>query len=1252
MLVPNSLVSDNNLRQEIYRHYHADEAQVVQSILPKAVLNKDVKKRVQQRAYSLASEVRTVAQNGSQIQKLLNQYALSTNEGIVLMCLAEALLRVPDKITADRLIRDKLLRGDWSAHIGVNNSLFVNSSTWGLLLSGQIVRFNDEEKRNSISGLKKIIGKVGEPIIRKSMQYAMKIMGNQFVLGRTIKEAMAKSEEGAELGVGYSYDMLGEAARTMKDADAYYLSYKNAIEFMGRQTSSFKQPKNSISIKLSALHPRFELAKYQVVMTELVPRVKSLMQLALKFDIDLTIDAEETDRLDISLDIFEELFSDSEFKNWQGLGIVIQAYQKRALPVIEWLINLSRKVGKRINIRLVKGAYWDHEIKHAHVEGTKDFPVFTRKSSTDVSYQACARVLLENRGVVFPQFATHNAYTAAYILECAGSDKSGFEFQRLHGMGSGLYEGIQAEFNIPTRIYAPVGKHKALLAYLVRRLLENGANSSFVNNIVDTNISIESLIQDPVAATLSYTELRNIRICTPPNLYGEERSNSSGIELTDIPRLNQISKALESYTSDLAPLQYENIIYSVNPANTDEVLGFEHPLSGPELENKLVLAQQAHIELSQLSFSQRAARLEKLASLIEVNYDELIVLCIKEAGKVLADAVAEVREAVDFCRYYAVQARGIESSQSSNEFCSLGVMVCISPWNFPLAIFLGQVTAALAAGNSVLAKPADTTILIAKRAVDLLSLCDFPENAVQLIITPGPIVGKKLVPKEQVSGVMFTGSTNVGSLIARTLAARSGKRVPLIAETGGQNCMIVDSTALPEQVVDDVISSGFKSAGQRCSALRVLYIQRDIADDMIKMIIGAMKELHIGNPAHLSTDIGPVIDERALNALNSHVEKLNKTATLLYKCELSSDCGMGTYFSPHLYEINDINELSTEVFGPVVHIIRYDAKRFDETIDQINSAGFGLTAGIHSRIEGQCDRFTRNVDVGNVYVNRNTVGAVVGVQPFGGRGLSGTGPKAGGPSYLYKLLKQTAVTDAPFQLSSETKFTPTKSEKINWLAAEVFLTNRNSRWKNTPVNQRIDVVTKLISEIENTNGLTFSHFFSSDIKQICSEARGKQGSERILVGPTGEKNSLFYEPKGNIFCFQGGVNYLEASLKQLIAALALGNRVVFFNQTNLSLKEALNKLELNTIVHVIHGALEETLKHFNNEPLLDGVAACGTTEFLREVDTTISNTCLKILPLITQSNGIEFTSCFTVEKTVSVDTTAAGGNASLMAMSG
>ncbi len=1030
MIIEPALAQTTPQRKAIRDNYRRDETEVVNWLVDQAHLSSDTLDRIAARARTLVMEVRKARVGHGGIDAFLNEFGLSTKEGVVLMCLAEALLRVPDAETVDKLIKDKIATADWQAHLGHSESLFVNASTWALMLTGRVVRLDEGVKGDLVGALRRLIHGSGEPVIRQAITQAMRILGRQFVMGRTIKEALDRAKPEEKRGYRYSYDMLGEAARTMADAKRYFESYRAAIAVLGKAAAGrgpIEAP--GISIKLSALHPRYEFAQRQRVLDELAPRLKALALDAKAAGIGLTVDSEEADRLDLSLDVIEAVSGDADLKGWNGFGLAVQAYLKTAPFVLDWLADMARRHERRLMVRLVKGAYWDTEVKLAQVGGLPGYPVFTRKVSTDVSYIACTRRLFANPDAFYPQFATHNAHTLATVLEIADGRRD-FEFQRLHGMGEALYGQIAGpdKLDLPVRVYAPVGIHEDLLAYLVRRLLENGANTSFVNRIVDEDLPIEEIIADPIARVRRLEVIPHPSISSPRDLYGAERHNSAGIDLSD----TQVLAPLGQLMADAAVTGWKGgpIVGGadrtgserecLDPANRERVVGLAVDATKEHVDQALARAGRAAREWNETPAEERAAFLERTANLMEARTAELMALCVREAGKTVMDAVAELREAVDFCRYYGARARedfaapklmpGPTGERNELSLHGRGVFVCISPWNFPLAIFMGQVSAALAAGNAVIAKPAEQTPLIAAAAVRLLHQAGVPGNVLHLLPGDGPTVGGPLVSDPRTAGVAFTGSTEVAKLINETLAKRGGPIVPLIAETGGQNAMIVDSTALPEQVVRDVVISAFHSAGQRCSALRVLFLQQDVADKMLTMLSGAMEELAVGDPARLSTDIGPVIDAEALGMLEGHDKRMLSEATLIHRAKLLPGTEHGTFFAPVAYEIDGLNRLQREVFGPALHVVRYQASKLDQVLDAINGTGYGLTLGIHSRIDSTVDYIRKRLKVGNAYVNRSTIGAVVGVQPFGGEGLSGTGPKAGGPHYLHRYATERTLT--------------------------------------------------------------------------------------------------------------------------------------------------------------------------------------------------------------------------------------------------
>ncbi|EAP95782.1 bifunctional proline dehydrogenase/L-glutamate gamma-semialdehyde dehydrogenase PutA [Vibrio splendidus] len=1016
--------------------YMVDETQWLEQLLPLATPSESEKQQITDKTTSLIEAIRADKTSIQMIDALLLEYSLDTQEGILLMCLAEALMRIPDSATADALIRDKLSVADWKSHLKNSDSVFVNASTWGLMLTGKVVGLSSNEQ-SAGQAVNRLVNKLSEPVIRKAMHQAMKVMGHQFVLGRSIAEAQKNGKSMRDKGFTYSYDMLGEAALTTADANKYFKDYLMAIEAVGRDTyvSSKSSPAPSVSIKLSALHPRYEVANEDRVLTELCDTLEQLLRRAVELDVAITIDAEEADRLELSLKLFEKLYRTDLVKGWGKFGLVIQAYSKRALPVLVWLNRLAKEQGDLIPLRLVKGAYWDSEIKWSQQAGFTDYPVYTRKEATDVAYLACARYLLSPsvRGNIFPQFASHNAHTVSAIAVM--TEHKDFEFQRLHGMGDSLYNHAMEAYQQSVRIYAPVGSHKDLLPYLVRRLLENGANSSFVHRLVDARCPVAELTQHPVDMLLAFDTLHNTKIPLPPAVF-PERKNSYGVNIDIESEAHQFEEQVKGFLNNqwtAGPvINGESLAESMIKAdqNVEQVTApYDRRINVGQVafanldhvSAAITGADAAFADWNATSVETKAAALDKLADLMEDNLAELVAICHQEAGKTIHDSVDEVREAVDFCRYYAKQAdnlqgfelKGFDGQTRIASRQGRGVFVCISPWNFPLAIFLGQITAALVAGNTVVAKPAEQTSLIAARAVELMNEAGFPAGTIQLLPGRGAEIGSALTSHDAIAGVAFTGSTPTAQRINVSLASRNAKPVPFIAETGGQNAMIVDSTALPEQVVRDVIRSAFASAGQRCSALRVLYIQEDIADRVVALIHGAMDELSVGIPHLHKTDVGPVIDQNAKQKLLAHLENMTNTQKKVAQLSLGSDCEHGDFVPPSAFEIDDISCLKEEQFGPVLHIVRFKASELAQVVDQINQTGFGLTMGIHSRNETTYRWIEKHVRVGNCYINRDQVGAVVGVQPFGGQGLSGTGPKAGGPHYLYRF------TDVHFSQSQD-----------------------------------------------------------------------------------------------------------------------------------------------------------------------------------------------------------------------------------------
>lgn len=1021
-------------------HYLVDESAYVSELV--GLLNAEDKdaKRIGDKTAELVREIRTMDTAVDSIDELLQQYSLDTQEGVLLMCLAEALLRIPDKETADALIEDKLGVADWKSHLGQSESWFVNASTWGLLMTGNVIKMDlPKGDGKPATFINRMVNRLGEPVIRRAMYQAMKVMGKQFVLGRDIKEALKRSQPLFDKGYTYSYDMLGEAACTRADAKGYFDDYARAIRTVGETSRKLKEgtPSPSVSIKLSALHPRYEFGRREQVLEELVASVRELAGIARELNVAITIDAEEVDRLEISLEVFRAVYESDTCRGWGKFGLVVQAYSTRALPTLQYLNRIADLQGDEIPLRLVKGAYWDSEIKESQELGVEGYPVFTRKASTDVSYLVCVRFLLsENtRGRIYPQFATHNAHTISTILDVANAGETRqFEFQRLHGMGEALYEAAlkRAPKGTWCRIYAPVGAHKDLLPYLVRRLLENGANSSFVHQLVDPRVPVESLCTHPVVTLNQYKTYHNPRIALPPNIYGADRLNSRGINLNINsqyqPLIDEMATHMDT-TYDVRPqLAFEVEVNAERrqavtcPFDRRDTLGHVQWTSAEEASRAIDAAWAAFPRWEQTPVEERAAILERFGDLMETHTAELMTLCSREGGKLLTDGIAEIREAVDFCRYYANRARadfaeptelqGPTGEHNQIMLGGKGVFACISPWNFPVAIFCGQMVAAAVTGNTVVAKPAEQTSLVAHRVVELLREAGMPHDVVQLLPGDGPTVGSVLSSDPRITGVCFTGSTQTAQIINRSLAARENAPLPtLIAETGGLNAMIVDSTALPEQVVNDVVQSAFQSAGQRCSALRVLYVQEDVAERVISLLKGAMDELKIGDPRDLGTDVGPVIDEEARAGLLKHIEEYRSQGRVIAEAAVDKTITEhGTFVAPIALRIDGIDSLESEQFGPVLHIATWKGGEVDKVIDTINGLGYGLTFGVHSRNESFANAVAQKIRVGNVYVNRNIIGAVVGVQPFGGQGFSGTGPKAGGPHYLHRFATEKTRT--------------------------------------------------------------------------------------------------------------------------------------------------------------------------------------------------------------------------------------------------
>ena len=1191
------------LRAAITAAYRRPEVDCIPPLIGQASLPPKLNHMAQNTARSLVVKLRAKRSLGI-VETLLQEYALSSQEGVALMCLAEALLRIPDSATRDALIRDKIGGGNWERHLGGSRSVFVNAATWGLLLTGKLTATSSESGLSS--ALTRLLARGGEPVVRGGVNIAMRLMGEQFVVGQNIAEALANSRKCEARGFRYSYDMLGEAALTQTDAARYLRDYEQAIHAIGKAAGRrgiYEGP--GISVKLSALHPRYSRAQRGRVMTELLPILTRLAVLARSYDIGLNIDAEEADRLELSFDLLECLCAELALEGWNGIGFVVQAYQKRAPFVLDYLIDLAQRSRHRIMVRLVKGAYWDSEIKRAQVDGLEDFPVFTRKIHTDVSYLACARKLLTAPDAIFPQFATHNAHTLAAIHAMAGENfyPGQYEFQCLHGMGEPLYDEVVGakQLNRPCRIYAPVGTHETLLAYLVRRLLENGANSSFVNQIADPKVSVESLIADPVEAARGISPLGgpHEKIVLPRGIFGTERENSAGFDLTNEQRLGSLAAAMLAGLAtqwQASPIvgggEVEGAAFQpvLNPADRrDEVGRVAHALPG-QVALAFSLAQDAAPIWQSTPPAGRAATLLRAAMLLEERLPGLVGLIVREAGKSLPAAIGEVREAVDFLRYYASEIGGFDNATHR----PLGPVVAISPWNFPLAIFMGQVSAALAAGNVVLAKPAAQTPLIAAAAVRLLLEAGVPAGAVQLLPGGGEI-GAAMIAHPALRGVLFTGSTEVARAIQAQLAGRldpHGMPIPLVAETGGQNAMVVDSSALPEQAVADILASSFDSAGQRCSALRILLVQEDIADRLLEMLRGAMAELRVGRPDRLECDIGPVIDAQASERISAHVMRLRERGFPVFSLALPMGTEHGHFIAPTVVEIPEIGVLGREVFGPVLHVLRYRVATLDGVMNEVNALGYGLTFGVHSRIDERIARVSGRIRAGNIYVNRNIIGAVVGVQPFGGHGLSGTGPKAGGPLYLRRLL---AMRPAAHGL---------------------------------PVGEPPDICAAFIAWAGTQSIAT------DGLAEMASQAPAR--TPMALPGPVGEQNHYHVHPRGGVLCqayAQAGV------LRQITACLATGNVALVENFEGFA---ALQALPEEFGAHVRRATAESRAQ----AALFD-----GDPERLRELMRKLAeqpHMLVSVYPRL--ANGDYPLEFLMEEQCVSVNTTAAGGNASLMSI--
>ena len=1192
----------SSLRLRITEECRKPEPDCIAALIDEASIPLQIRDKITATAMALVAEIRAKGQGGG-VEGLVKEYALSSNEGVALMCLAEALLRIPDNPTRDALIRDKIADGDWQSHIGEGRSLFVNAATWGLVVTGKLTSSVNDIGLGA--ALTRLIARAGEPVIRRGVDLAMQMMGEQFVTGQTIEEALKNSRAAEAKGFTYSYDMLGEAATTAADALRYFDDYAKAIHAIGKASKGRGPIQGAgISVKLSALNPRYTRSQSGRIIGAMLPQLRTLAHLAKHYDIGFNIDAEESDRLELSLDLLEALATDPNLAGWDGLGFVVQAYGKRCPFVIDWLADLARRSHRRIMVRLVKGAYWDSEIKRAQVEGLDGFPVYTRKVHTDVSYIACAKRLLAVGDVLFPQFATHNAQTVAAILHLAGGGFAlgDYEFQCLHGMGEPLYEEVVGADKLgrPCRIYAPVGTHETLLAYLVRRLLENGANSSFVHRIWDEAVSLEEMAQDPVelARTIEPLGAPHPDITLPRDMF-VDRCNSAGMDLASeavlaalTPRLIESARGLWNAKPKITGLSIERRSQPVfNPADRRDRVGTVAFALERDAGPAVKAAHEAWPDWAATSVESRAACLDRAADLFEQRMPDLLGLIMREAGKSAANAVSEVREAVDFLRYYAVQARTTLTAENQ----PLGAIICISPWNFPLAIFTGQIAAALASGNAVVAKPAEETPLIAAEAVRMLHASGVPLEALQFVPGDGR-VGAALVAAPQVAGVLFTGSSEVAKLIQVELAGQRsphGAPIPLVAETGGLNAMIVDSSALAEQVTVDVIASAFDSAGQRCSALRLLCLQQDIADRQITMLRQAMDELSVGNTDRLSNDLGPVITAEARDDIEAYVARMASAGHTVHRLPLSPETAHGTFVAPTIIELDHVGQLTREVFGPVLHVVWFRRHDMAALVDAINATGYGLTFGLHTRLDETVAQVTAQAGAGNIYVNRNVIGAVVGVQPFGGRGLSGTGPKAGGPLMLGRLVRSSPPIALP-QFGGTDAVVEAMAE---WLAMR--------------------------GDGERA------------VRLRAARRDSGVGTTEELPGPVGERNLYSLHPRGSVLLMPDS---REGLLDQLTSALAAGNRVTVVGANTIPDLPDLVRAQVTWIAEL---PAQNTFSAVLIEP------GEGTGEKLRAVAAMTGP-----IPIVQEASadGHYRLDWLIDEVSTSINTTAAGGNASLMAL--
>ena len=1325
----------DKLRNAIFNNHLLNEDVYIPQLIDYLDLKKSNQESIKNVAIDLVTNVRKLTP-AAVLDSFLKEYDLSTEAGITIMCIAESILRIPDAKTGNALIQDKLTSANWGKHIGKSSSLLVNASTWAFLLTGRILDTKGNESNKLYNALSRALSEGSKPIIRQAVQQAIKLISSHFIIGSEIQDGLEKSSEQKNLIYRYSFDMLGEAAITNDDANKYFDKYMHAIKYLHKSENNTPIFGPGISIKLSALHPRYEFAKYKSVFDRLYPRLKNLAQEAKQANISFVIDAEEEDRLDLQLDLFETLCNETCLREWSGLGIAVQAYQKRAFSVIDWLIDLAKITNRRLMLRLVKGAYWDTEIKRAQLLGLESYPVFTRKESTDISYLACAKKILNNTDVIYPMFATHNAHTIAAILNFAGEYRD-FEFQRLYGMGEQLYSLIitSNESPVPCRVYAPCGKYKELLPYLVRRLLENGANTSFVNQILNSSISAKQVAADPIQILSQHISVTNPKIPLPPNLYQPHRINSKGLDLSKETTLLNLKHNLEKYSQNTwhaasiisGAERQGNKIDVCAPSNTNNKIGSVIWATNEDVDLAVQHADQAFLSWHKTTPAYRADILIKAAELLEVNASELIALCVLEAGKTISNAIAEIREAADYCRYYAQQANilfndptFIANSSIKVKYIGCGVFACISPWNFPLAIFLGQIVAALVTGNTVVAKPAEQTPLIATKIVRLLHQSGIPNKVLHLIVGDGD-AGVAIVSDHRISGVVFTGSTAVASEIYKTL--NNGHRccIPLIAETGGINAMIIDSSALLEQAVIDVMQSAFDSAGQRCSALRVVYVQEDIAEEFLRLLKGAMSELVIGDPIYMTSDIGPIIDQNAKSELEQYEQEISKVGKLVYKANILPSQKNGNYFAPCAYEIESIQQIKKEAFGPILHIIKYQTINTDDVIDEINDSGYGLTFGVQSRIDSYTKRLSEIVRAGNIYINRNIIGATVGIQPFGGEKMSGTGPKAGGPYYLYKftreireILNQSRLTAKynndsndhvgikefsiqPFVnigLSDKSEKISLYSQQIDIKASVKYSNAKNissairlaeaklSEFDRIINEQRADYINYICENLNHCQDKFISSYSSEfnlerniaskELEQAISVANdylfyvnNNSKQTTIEFGPTGERNELNIHNRG-IFVLYSDTSPLILSFTSALAAtISIGNPLLIIANKNslFTLFFLTNYLIHPDIIakYVFYLPVNDKslLSNLYSDCRISGYICSSTTSYLRDAQKLIANRKGPLAPLIAdlsnQTTGgplsnTENQYLICTERTVSTNTTAIGGNATLYCM--